>query len=195
MNYPTKNPKPVNQSGFTVIEIIIALGLLVVLGVVGYQAFQNSSQSDKTVIVSPTATPTKSTAVGNQLTITQFGVSMTLTAGLSGLSYKYVPAATNTDAAGKPYAASAYVNLISSQLKGQPSKCTGYDGSIASITSSTTAPTNQDSSPYSGALSKKIGANYYFLGLPNGGPCFDGALAQTEASQRTLIQQAFATLK
>jgi hypothetical protein len=129
------------------------------------------------------------------LAITQFGAEMTLPAGLDGLSYTYTPATENTDATGKPYTTPATVSFISTQLKGQTTKCLGYNGSIGGITSSTAEPKNQDGTPYSGALAKKLGANYYQLGLPNGGPCFDGALGQTESNQRTLIQQAFASLK
>jgi hypothetical protein len=192
----TKMKQPLNQGGFSALDTVLAVVLVAAIGAASYFAMQNMHKTTSpTASASPlphaTPSPTPSNVEKDgMLTIAQFGVSMTVPSGLSGLSYTYT-------AANEPTA-----DLISSQLKGQQSVCGGAqgkgsisDGNLGNITQSDAQPKNMDGSPYTGALMKKIGAKYYFLGLPNGGPCFTGALAQTETSQRAAIQQAFSTLK
>lgn len=192
------------QAGFSALDAILVVVLLAALGAAAYFAYQNmhnNGQGSSTASVSPLphvkASPTPTAEKGGVLTITQFGVKLTVPSGLTGLAYIYVAPSISKDATGKQFNNPARVDLISSQLKGQKSNCSGpFDGNIGSISRDTAAPTNMDGSPLQlpNPGVKKIDTYYYQLGLPNGDCFFGTSLAQTESNQRTLIQQAFATL-
>jgi prepilin-type N-terminal cleavage/methylation domain-containing protein len=184
-----------NQSGFTAVEILLVAVLVGALATVGYFAYQNMQNAKKTTTTTPSPSASATPANPNELVIIQFGAKMTLPAGLAGLTYTFEPESTNTDAAGKPFTTAPIARLVSAQLKDQPTQCMGKGAAeIAALTSYTTLPNDPQQASIPDNLVKKIGDKYIVLGLPNGGPCFTGALAKTETDQRALIMQTFQTL-
>lgn len=181
------------QGGFTAIELVLLAALVAVIGAAAYFAYQNHQHAVRPTASSRAATPSPSVSpspASNQLAITQWGVSMTLPAGLSGLTYNF----TKTLDTGAPEA-----DIISPKLKGQPSLCsdqTTTDGSLASIVRTDTVPTAFDNEAPPADQLRHIGSYYYQLVLPNGSSCQKSPdLQAQEASQLKLLEQAFQTLK
>jgi prepilin-type N-terminal cleavage/methylation domain-containing protein len=178
-----------NERGFTALEVILVIALVAVIGGAAYYAMQarSNSQTTQTAKASPkaSASPSASTSgqsSGSVLNISQWGVKMTLPAGLTDLSYTLD-------------SKNSMAMIVSKQLKGKPSSCTGQtvtDGSLANVVKSSTSIMGF------GKVSTTqihIGANYYDLGLPNGSSCQKTAdLQKLETDQTDMLKQAFRTL-
>jgi prepilin-type N-terminal cleavage/methylation domain-containing protein len=180
-----------NERGFTALEVILVIALVAVIGGAAYYAMQarSNSQTTQTAKASPKASASASPSAsksgqssGSVLNISQWGVKMTLPAGLTDLSYTLD-------------SKNSMAMIVSKQLKGKPSSCTGQtvtDGSLANVVKSSTSIMGF------GKVSTTqihIGANYYDLGLPNGSSCQKTAdLQKLEADQTDMLKQAFRTL-
>jgi hypothetical protein len=124
------------QAGFSALDTVLAIVLVAAIAAAGYFGYQNMHKTSQTATTSsvspkprtPAPSPTPTVEKGGVLTISQFGVKLTLANGLSGLGYVYSAATTAKDATGKPYTNPAHVNLISAQLKGQQSVCADAQG-------------------------------------------------------------------
>ncbi len=199
-----------NQAGFSALEITLIIIIIAIIAGIGGYVLRSSKTANNTLSaanrISTNQTTKKNTNAIKELDITEWKVRMTLLPGLDRLSYEMTSPTTETAYRGpnndQPYTLTqpGYVKLISLQLKGQPSSCTGEattSGEFASIERSTTNPNNQ---PNDGVVSadyiRKIGSNYYTLSMPNGLSCQSSeSLKAAEAKQSELVKQAFKSLR
>ena len=86
-----------NELGFSAVEILLVLIIVVLIGAVGFMVYKNKHQPTKVVTVTKTVvTPAKSTTSSpsnnsaNYLTIKEWGVKVTLTTPISNATYQLV---------------------------------------------------------------------------------------------------------
>ncbi|HSX00891.1 MAG TPA: hypothetical protein VLF67_01500 [Candidatus Saccharimonas sp.] len=113
-------------------------------------------------------------------TVSEWGISVPIKAGLSGLLYSY-DHGTET------------IDIISPQLKGQPSVCTGQTKTTGELAKITRTTASLPSVP--AALQKQVGSYYYVLLLPNGSSCQPTpALSQVESLQTADLRATFPSI-
>jgi prepilin-type N-terminal cleavage/methylation domain-containing protein len=158
-----------NQKGFTAVEVLLVILILVVIGAVGYMVYHNDHHKNVTANVKatsatkPVVTNSKPASSTQYLKITQLGIELPLSSTISDLSYTW-----DNDSAS--FGSAALIKYAETQ---DPSECsfTNPDGSVASTTYGLGhISSGSAASDFSGNYKAyTIGGKTYTLYLPENG--------------------------
>lgn len=163
-----------NKKGFGAIELLITVVILLVIGGLAWYALAGKPKPTPSVSPTPSASistsPTTSpSSDANSLSVTEYGVKLSLSRDILDLSYYY----SATDP--------TYVTLTSAKLKALDQKCSD-SGHLVKASAADKANLQ------TGGIT--VGDSYYYIALPNG-LCTDKptAIAQ-DAKVRDALKSA-----
>ena len=184
-----RQPTKRNQSGFSVIEVLLIVLVVAALAVIGFVVYQRHkpSSAKNSAAISQTQTNTQSTQTtptnqnANTFTIPELNAKMTLPDGLAPSDLKY----SISSLEGEP--AAGFTTMSLEQADGT-SNCSASLASIGVIWRTT-------KNVASGSVFvKQIGQYYYAFEKPQGSCTGNVTAGKLEQSQTSLLQQAFETI-
>lgn len=186
-NHPVRR----RQAGFSVIEVVIAVLVIVVLAVAGFVVYQhhkpNSAKTNAATSQTQSTTQSQSTTTtaknqnADTFIIPELNATLTLPEGLTPTDLKY----SISTLAGQPSAGFTTTSL--EQLDGT-SSCSASQASIGVIWRTTTNPASGS------VIAKQIGQYYFAFEKPQGSCTGNLNAGKLEQSQTALLQQAFETI-
>jgi len=192
-----------NESGFSAVEVILVLVIIVLLGVVGWFVYKNqkktttpsTTNTSTTKPTSTTATPTSTSTQPkdqNVIKLQELGIQITVPDTLKDLTY------TSKKLTGNEYPESTLAYFSTQALTAKASACSSSGGNpplgwMAKTPGQYPKDPNVDNS--SGTLVKQF-QTYYIAYRSPGMGCFEDA--QTNETARSLmlqLQSAYSTIK
>lgn len=183
-----------NQKGFGAVEAVLVLVIVILIGVVGYMVYRNhhktttasvattSSKSTNTASNKTSSSSTTPASSTQYMTISEWGVRLPLSSGITGITYK-----TRTSG-----------DVQSADITVPNSQCTPmatiYRGS-ASDTDPTTQGFDGGGSTFQANNDKQLGGYYYSFMTGNASTCFSGEQMVSGTADGVQTEAVYSQLK